>query len=276
MIAKIDAHHHCWHFDVRRHSWIDDSMEVIQRDFLPQHLEPLLEKNGVTGTVLVQVEQTAEENHYLLALAHSNPVIKGLVGWIDLLAPDLEQQLERWSAEPLMKGFRHIAQAEPDDFLCRPDVIKGIGMLEKYGFTYDILIKPTQIAAAIQLVKVLPRQMFVIDHLAKPYIMAGLLEPWKHDMAQLAVFENVYCKVSGMVTEADWPNWKYNQLLPYMETIFTLFGARRLMFGSDWPVCLLAADYDAVVANAARFVATCSPNEQQAFWQGNARRFYHL
>lgn len=275
-MEKIDAHHHCWRYNAEQHAWIDDSMQAIRKDFCPEDLQPCIDENEITGTVLVQVDQTHEENHFMLSLAQTSTFIKGLVGWIDLLAPDLHDQLAMWTEEPHMKGFRHIAQAEAHDFLARPDIIKGIGALHKYGFTYDILIKPPQMEAALQLVAALPDQPFVIDHLAKPYIAAGALAPWKQHIRQLAQHKNVYCKISGMVTEADWKHWTYAQMEPYMEVVWEAFGAHRVMFGSDWPVCLVAASYNGVVSAAARFVSTCSATEQAAFWGGNARRFYRL
>jgi L-fuconolactonase len=276
MIPKIDAHHHCWQYDAQRHSWMDESMQVIQRDFFPEDLTPALAENGVVGTVMVQVEMDKADNNFSITQAEKHPFIKGIVGWIDLLAPDLTNQLTQWKENPLMKGFRHIAQAEPDDFLCRPDVIKGIGMLEKYGFTYDILIKPPQLNAALKLVQALPDQPFVIDHIAKPYIAAGEIDAWKAGMQRIAKNKNVFCKISGMVTEADWRTWNYQQLRPYIETVFEIFGPDRLMFGSDWPVCLVASGYTQWVQTVDRFVSTLSMAEQEAIWYHNAKEFYNL
>ena len=275
-MKKIDAHHHCWRYDLQKHGWIDDSMKRLQRDFCPEDLQPCLDANEVEGTVIVQVDQDAQENHFLLTMAQSSPFIKGMVGWIDLLAPDLAERLDMWSAEPLMKGFRHIAQAEPDDFLSRPEIIQGIRHLGRYGFTYDILIKPPQMAAALELVRALPDQYFVIDHLAKPYIAAGEMETWEKQIRALAAFPHVYCKLSGMVTEADWQHWTNAQLFPYMEVVLEAFGPHRLMFGSDWPVCLVAASYDAVSDTTRQFISRLSTAEQEAIWWRTATRFYRL
>lgn len=276
MIPKIDAHHHCWQYDAQRHSWIDESMQVIQRDFFPEDLAPALAENGVVGTIMVQVEMDEADNNFSITQAENHPFIKGIVGWIDLLAPDLTSQLTQWKAKPLMKGFRHIAQAEPDDFLARPEVIKGIEHLGKHGFTYDILIKPPQLNAALTLVHALPDQPFVIDHIAKPYIAAGEIDAWKAGMQQIAKNKNVFCKISGMVTEADWRTWNYEQLQPYLDTVLEIFGPDRLMFGSDWPVCLVASSYTQWVQTVDCFVSTLSVTEQEAIWHNNATRFYHL
>lgn len=276
MIAKIDAHHHSWKYDAVTYGWIDETMAAIQGDFYPEQLLPSLLKNGVTGTVMVQSDQSPADNQFMLTLAKANPFIRGLVGWIDLAAPDLAEQLSEWKGEKLMKGFRHVAQAEPDDFLARPEIIRGIEALGLFGFTYDILIKPPQMTAALQLVKSLPDQPFVIDHIAKPYIAAGEMAGWKKDLQLLASCPNVYCKVSGMVTEADWKNWKRADLQPYLEVVFEAFGTNRLMYGSDWPVCLVAASYDEVTGVAAEFIQTLSADEQKDFWYNNAIGFYSL
>ncbi len=273
---KIDAHHHLWHYDALRHAWIDDSMQVIRRSFEAPDLAPLLQQHQVAGTVLVQADQQPAENDYLLLQAALLPAVKGIVGWIDLLAPDLAQQLARWQQQPLMKGFRHIAQAEPDDFLARPAIIRGIRQLGQHGFTYDILIKPPQLPAALQLVQALPQQRFVIDHGAKPYIAAGEHQAWATAMRQLASYPQVYCKLSGLVTEAHWQHWTPQQLAPYLDTLLELFGPQRLLFGTDWPVCLLAASYQQVVQLVAQWCAPLSPAEQQLIWHDVAVSFYQL
>lgn len=276
MIPKIDAHHHCWQYDPVDYAWIDETMPAIRRDFLPDDLLPSLENNGITGTVLVQSAQSDADNQFMLSLAKANPFIRGLVGWIDLVAPDLAEQLAAWKEEPVMKGFRHIAQAEPDDFLARPEIIRGIEALGLFGYTYDILIKPPQMAAALKMVRSLPDQPFAIDHLAKPYIAAGSMAEWEHDMRALAACPNVYCKVSGMVTEADWKNWTHADLRPYFDVVLEAFGTNRIMYGSDWPVCLVAASYDEVTGVAGAFIQSLSAEEQKAFWHDNAVDFYSL
>jgi L-fuconolactonase len=276
-MPKIDAHQHFWKYDPARHGWIDDSMKVIQRDFMPDDLEPVLHAHGIEGCVLVQVDQNQQENEFQLANAQANDFIKGVVGWVDLQAEDIEQQLETLSKLKKLKGFRHILQGEADDaFMLRSAFRNGIGKLRKFGFTYDILIFPKHLKNACQLVKEFPDQPFVLDHLAKPYIKAGKIEEWKKDIGALAQFDNVMCKVSGMVTEADWKNWKKTDFTPYLDHVVDCFGMSRLMFGSDWPVCLCAADYTQVVDIVDDYFSSFSKSEQAAFWGGNATRFYHL
>jgi L-fuconolactonase len=275
-MLKIDAHHHIWDYDPVQHAWIDDSMAVIQRSFTPADMEPLLQEAGIDGTVLVQVNQNLRENMVFTSAAEANPFIKGVVGWVDLLAADLEDQLDELRDLPKLKGFRHIAQAEPADYLSRSEVVRGIRQLGKYGFTYDILIKPHQMEAAVELVKTCPAQPFVLDHIAKPYIKAGEIDTWRKLMYTLGAMDNCYCKISGIITEADWHSWTPEQIRPYLDVALEAFGSRRLMFGSDWPVCLVAGSYRDVVNLAADYVQNLSVQEQQDFWGGNATRFYGL
>lgn len=275
-MLKIDAHHHIWDYDPVQHAWIDDSMAVIQRSFTPADMEPLLQEAGIDGTVLVQVNQNLRENMVFTSAAEANPFIKGVVGWVDLLAADLEDQLDELRDLPKLKGFRHIAQAEPADYLSRSEVVRGIRQLGKYGFTYDILIKPHQMEAAVELVKTCPAQPFVLDHIAKPYIKAGEIDAWRKLMYTLGAMDNCYCKISGIITEADWHSWTPEQIRPYLDVALEAFGSRRLMFGSDWPVCLVAGSYRDVVNLAADYVQNLSVQEQQDFWGGNAIRFYGL
>ncbi|GAB2675161.1 amidohydrolase family protein [Flavihumibacter cheonanensis] len=275
-MLKIDAHHHIWEYDPVQHAWIDDSMAVIQRSFTPADMEPLLQEAGIDGTVLVQVNQNLRENMVFTSAAEANPFIKGVVGWVDLLAADLEDQLDELRDLPKLKGFRHIAQAEPADYLSRSEVVRGIRQLGKYGFTYDILIKPHQMEAAVELVKICPAQPFVLDHIAKPYIKSGEIDAWRKLMYTLGAMDNCYCKISGIITEADWHSWTPEQIRPYLDVALEAFGSRRLMFGSDWPVCLVAGSYRDVVNLAADYVQNLSVQEQQDFWGGNATRFYGL
>jgi L-fuconolactonase len=275
-MLKIDAHHHIWDYDPVQHAWIDDTMAVIQRSFTPGDMEPLLQEAGIDGTVLVQVNQNLRENMVFTEAAEANPFIKGVVGWVDLLAADLEDQLDELRDLPKLKGFRHIAQAEPADYLSRSEVVRGIRQLGKYGFTYDILVMPNQLEAAIELVRTCPAQPFVLDHIAKPYIKAGEIDAWRKLMYMLGAMDNCYCKISGIITEADWHSWTPEQIRPYLDVALEAFGSRRLMFGSDWPVCLVAGSYRQVVNLAADYVQNLSVQEQQDFWGGNAIRFYGL
>jgi L-fuconolactonase len=275
-MLKIDAHHHIWDYDPVQHAWIDDTMAVIQRSFTPADMEPLLQEAGIDGTVLVQVNQNLRENMVFTEAAEANPFIKGVVGWVDLLAADLEDQLDELRDLPKLKGFRHIAQAEPSDYLSRTEVVRGIRQLGKYGFSYDILVKPNQLEAAIEVVRTCPAQPFVLDHIAKPYIKAGEIDAWRKLMYMLGAMDNCYCKISGIITEADWHSWTPEQIRPYLDVALEAFGSRRLMFGSDWPVCLVAGSYRQVVNLAADYVQNLSVQEQQDFWGGNAIRFYGL
>lgn len=273
---KIDAHNHFWNYDPLKHNWIDDSMSAIQQSFLPEQFANVLFENGIDGSVVVQVEQCLDENDFLLNLANENSFIKAVVGWVDLRADNLDEQLQSLSLHKKLKGFRHIAQAEPIDFLSRQDIVNGVSQLSKYNFTYDILVFPQQLPAAINLINACPNQKFVLDHLAKPYIKSGEINHWKKDITELAKHENVFCKISGLVTEADWQNWKLADFIPYIEVAFETFGAKRLMFGSDWPVCLLAADYQNVKNILSTYVNTLSITEQNQFWGNNAVDFYSI
>ncbi|HEY0054277.1 MAG TPA: amidohydrolase family protein [Pedobacter sp.] len=273
---KIDSHNHFWNFDTVRHSWIDDSMSVIQRDFTPAEFSEVLRENGIDGTVVVQVDQTPEENTFMIQLAEENDIIKGIVGWVDLRAEDLDQKLEQLAGFNKLKGFRHIAQGEHNDFLAQDDIIKGVQKLKNNNFTYDILVKPPQLDAANKLVSACPDQKFVLDHIAKPYIKTGEIEQWRKDMRKLASFENVWCKVSGMVTEANWSSWKVDDFFPYLDVVYETFGSKRVMYGSDWPVCLVAAEYKQVLEIVETYVKKFSAMEQTSFWGLNAIDFYQL
>jgi L-fuconolactonase len=247
-IKIVDAHQHFWHYTVKDFGWINDEMKVIRRDFLPADLEPVLKKNNVAGTIIVQVGQNLEENDFMLGLAGEHAFVKGVVGWLDLQSPELESQLKKYSTNKKFAGLRHIVQGEPDDrFMLRDNFLRGISLLERYDLTYDILIYPKQLPAAIELARQFPGQKFVLDHIAKPFIKDRKIEPWMSDIKKLGAAGNVYCKVSGMVTEADFKKWKAEDLYPYLQTVLDAFGTDRLMFGSDWPVCLVAAQYEQVL-----------------------------
>jgi L-fuconolactonase len=273
---QIDAHQHFWHYDPVRDSWITEDMSVLKRDFLPEDLRPLLEAQGVEGTVVVQADQSERETDFLLQLAASHPFIRGVVGWVDLLAPTLGERLEHYSKSEQLCGMRHIAQAEADDFLARDDVARGIAQLSNFGLTYDILVYPHQLAATLSLVEKLPDSAFVVDHLAKPLIREGNTEPWATYMRELAQHPNVWCKVSGLVTEADWQHWQQDDIRPYLDIVFEAFGSHRLMFGSDWPVCLLAADYRQVWDLLDGYVRQLPAPERGWLFGGNAASFYGL
>ena len=240
---KIDAHQHFWKFNPVRDAWIDDSMQIIRKDFLPQDLKPILEANTIDGCIAVQADQSENETDFLLQCAKENPFIKGVVGWVDLLSDTIEERLEHYSKNNILKGIRHIVQAEANDFMLRKDFQNGISKLQQFNLTYDILVFPPQLEAAIALVNKFPNQKFVLDHIAKPYIKDAKIDDWKINISTLAKAPNVYCKASGMVTEADLKQWKLSDFQPYLDVVFEAFGIDRIMYGSDWPVCLLAAEY---------------------------------
>lgn len=274
---RIDSHQHFWKYDPVKDGWITNEIKMLQRDFLPEDLKPLLQHNNIDGCVAVQADQSEAETEFLLQLANENDFIKGVVGWVDIRADNLEERLDYFSKNKKLKGFRHIVQAEPeDDFLLREDFCRGIKKLADYNFTYDILIFPKHLKAAISFVKKFPNQLFVIDHLAKPDIKNRNLEDWEKSIREIAAYENVYCKVSGMVTEADWKNWQEDDFEYCLDVVTETFGMNRLMFGSDWPVCLLAASYQETANIAHRYFTKFSVDEQEKFWSKNAIDFYHL
>lgn len=243
----IDAHQHFWTYNPEEYGWIDERMSVLKRDFLPAELEALCSKTAVQGTVAVQARQTLTETRWLLELAKKNDFIKGVVGWIDLRSQQVEEQLDEFSQNHRLVGVRHVLQDEADDrFMLSEEFLKGIDKLKEYQLTYDILIFPRQLSAAIEMVRLFPGQRFVLDHIAKPLIKDGVLSPWDSELEKLASFPNVTCKVSGMVTEADWQHWRPEEFSVYLDVVLNAFGSNRIMFGSDWPVCTVAAAYHEV------------------------------
>jgi L-fuconolactonase len=274
---RIDSHQHFWRYDPDRDCWITDEMSVLKRDFLPENLIPQLHANQMDGCIAVQADQSERETSFLLDLAAQHQKIKGIVGWVDLCSPKLAERLEYFSKFEKLCGFRHIVQSEPDDhYLVREDFIRGIRNLQEFNFSYDILIYPRQLPAAIELVERIPEQRFVLDHIAKPPIRSREVASWAKQMRELAANRNVHCKVSGLVTEADWHNWNQSDFRPYLDVVFEAFGPDRIMFGSDWPVCLLAGTYEKVKTIIANYVCDL-PSEQQAKIFGrNAISFYGL
>ncbi|MCF8715607.1 amidohydrolase family protein [Joostella atrarenae] len=244
---KIDSHQHFWKYNPVRDSWIDDTMKVIRKDFMPEDLLPVLKENKIDGCVAVQADQSEEETDFLLNLSDKNSFIEGVVGWVDLKSSTVDERLEHYSKFSKFKGVRHIVQAESNNFQLREDFQKGIGALKKYGLTYDILISKNQLSDTIKMVDKFPDQPFVLDHIAKPEISNGIEKEWKDAIRLLAQNENVYCKVSGMVTETKGYKWNKSEFIPFLEEVTQSFGSDRIMFGSDWPVCLVAATYAEVL-----------------------------
>jgi len=273
---KIDAHNHFWKFDPVRDAWIGDEMAVLQRDYLPTDFGPVLQQNSFDGTIAVQADQSEEETFFLLNLADKNPFVKAVVGWVDLQSENVSERLAFFDRYPTLKGFRHIAQAEPDGFLVSPNFVRGMEALSQTRFTFDLLVFPHQLPAAAELVARFPEQTFVIDHLAKPPIKSGKVDRWAGMIKNIAQHQNTYCKVSGMVTEADWNNWKPTEFRPYLDVVTEAFGVDRLMFGSDYPVCLLAAGYEQVCAIAKTYTEGFSDEDQAKIFGGNAIAFYNI
>ena len=273
----IDSHQHFWKYDSDKHAWIDDSMSSIRQDFLPLQLEKLYKAQGVDGCVAVQADQTDEETAFLLQLSKNHPIIKGVVGWVDLRSPDISELLEAYSSEEIIKGFRHIVQGEADpNFLLRPSFLNGISELKKHDFTYDILVFPHQLGAVLEFVKTFPDQKFVIDHIAKPYIKDGFYDGWAALMMEIGKQKNVYCKLSGIITEADYHHWTKSEIIPYLDLVLDAYGPNRLMFGSDWPVCLVAGNYQEVKELIVNFIVKLSSDEQRNIMGANALKFYNL
>lgn len=276
MTKKIDAHHHLWKYSPEGYGWIDDAMTALRRDFLPVDVAEATEAAGVEGTVVVQASQTLEETLWLLDLAEQSELIRGVVGWAPF-AGDLETALEQFEGRAKLKGLRHVVQGEPDEnFILREDFNRGIRALEKTRLVYDILIFERHLPQTIEFVDRHPNQKFVLDHVAKPRIREGVLEPWSANMRELARRENVWCKVSGMVTEADWKRWSLEGLRPYLDVVVEAFGSQRLMAGSDWPVCLVASGYKQWFDALEEYFTGFSPQERAAIFAETAERVYRL
>ncbi len=276
-MKKIDAHQHFWQYNPETHGWISDEMAVLKRDFLPDDLIPLLEAKDCAGCVAVQASQTLAETHFLLSLAAQNEFILGVVGWVDLQDPQLTDTLEYLFTNPKLKGVRHVIQDEPEDnFMLQPDFIRGVNQLAKYNLTYDLLIFEKHLPIALSFIDQISEVPIVVDHVAKPKIGKKELQPWKHNITALANNTSVYCKVSGMVTEANWLNWKYDSLLPYLDAVVEAFGTSRLMIGSDWPVCLLSSEYAGVIDIVERYFSSFTEEEQRQIFYQNAVDFYQL
>ncbi|HLW21395.1 MAG TPA: amidohydrolase family protein [Cyclobacteriaceae bacterium] len=273
----IDAHQHFWNYSPQKHSWINSDMGILKKDFLPSDLLETYKENGVSGCVAIQAEQSEEETLFLLQLAEDYDFIKGVVGWLDLRSPDLEDRIKYFRQFKKLKGLRHVVQDEPDpNFLLDPDFQKGLGLLEKYELTYDLLVYPHQLNAAIQTVENFPNLKFVLDHIAKPPIKDQVIAPWEDAIGIIGSKKNAYCKISGMVTEASWTSWKVDDFVPYLDTVFRAFGIDRIMFGSDWPVCLLAGNYAQVLGLVKNYSSRLNVEEKNKLFYENAASFYGL
>jgi L-fuconolactonase len=274
---RLDAHQHFWKYSPVDFGWINDNMAALRRDFLPQDLQPLLAAEGFDGSIAVQARQSLEETRWLLELAAHNDIVKGVVGWVDLRSPDRSAQLHQFAQNQKLVGVRHLVQDEPDnDFMLRSDFRRGIARLREYDLAYDILIFPRQLPAAIQLVREFPDQRFVLDHIAKPLIAEGRMDPWDRNIKELAKSENVSCKLSGMVSEARWHDWKPVDFRPYLDVVLNTFSPARLMIGSDWPVCSAQATYSRTMALVRDYIGALTLDEQQSILGECCSRFYRV
>ena len=268
-MINIDSHHHLWHFDQARFPWIDNTMGVLKKNYFPEDLHAHITESGIDGTVVIQAEDSENETELLLELAAKNDFIKGVSGWVDLTAENVEERLEFFSDNILFKGVRHIVQDEPNDFLLRNDFQKGISLLQRFGLTFDILVYQHQLPAAIQLVRRFPNQRFVLNHVGKPKTMVKIDKDWKRDINNLAKSPNVFCKLSGSV-------WSSKDYTPVLDIVISAFGTNRVMYGSDWPVCLLSTSYLKSILNAREFISSLAVYEQEGILGGNAVEFYNL
>ena len=269
----IDSHQHFWNFNSEKNTWITDEMNVLKKNFYPNDLITELKKNKVDGCISVQVEQTENETESLIRLSEKNNFIKGVIGWVDLKSPEIESVLNKFSKNKALKGIRHIVQSEKSGFLLNPDFLNGVSKLNSYNLTYDILVYPNQLDEVIKFVEKFPKQTFVLDHLGKPLIKEKKINQWKEKISELSVFKNVSCKISGMITEANWEKWKIKDFKPYIETVQKVFGEDRLLYGSDWPVCLLAGNY-LKVKSLAEYYFPIKSNKK--YWSENAIKIYNL
>lgn len=272
---SIDSHQHFWKYDPVEYPWIDARMDVLKCDHLPMNLAVAQAPLGFEGSIAVQARQTLEETRWLLDLADKEERIKGVVGWVDLRSEQIDNELAEFCGHPKFVGVRHVVQNELDErFILQPDFLRGIGKLKEYGLTYDILIYPTQLSAALEFVPQFQDQPFVLDHIAKPYIKDGTIEPWATQITKLAKFPNVHCKISGMVTEADWDNWESQNFHPYLDVVLNAFGPDRLMIGSDWPVCRLAGEYQPVMQLSIDWLRVHAPEHLDDILGNNCLAFY--
>jgi L-fuconolactonase len=274
---RIDAHQHFWKFNTSEYSWISDQMKELKRDFLPDDL--LLEINGIKfdGSIAVQARQSLEETRWLLSLAGKHDFIKGVVGWIDLCSDEAENQIREFINNQKFTGVRHVLQDEPDDrFMLTDSFLRGIGILGEYNLIYEILILPKQLSFAEELISGFPNQKFVLDHIAKPFIKGRILSPWKEGIKKLARHQNVSCKLSGMVTEAAWQDWKKEDFIPYLDVVFDAFGPSRLMIGSDWPVCTVSSSYNLTMNIVLDYIQSLKKTDRDMVTGWNAIRIYNL
>jgi L-fuconolactonase len=272
----VDTHVHFWKYNKVRDAWITGDMKILQEDYLPHTLATTLKRNGIDACVAVQASQEELETYFLMELAKTNDIIKGVVGWIDLQKDNIEERLQYFSQYPIIKGWRHVVQGEPDDFLLRPVFQRGIAALQPFNYTYDVLIYHHQLKPALDFVSKFPEQKMVIDHCAKPDIANKKIDEWKRLMQEIAKHPNVYCKLSGLFTEAKWKQWSPAEFYPYLDTVFEAFGTDRLLFGSDWPVILVSGIYVQWKSLLEKYMENFTEEERSNVFGNNAVQFYNL
>jgi L-fuconolactonase len=274
---RIDSHQHFWRYNPAHQVWMTEKMEILRRDYLPEELAPLLAAIGFEGAVAVQARQMTEETEWLLELSDRHDFIKGVVGWVDLRSPEIEEQLARYAAHPKLRGARHVVHDEADDeFMLRSDFQRGLAQLRNFNLTYDLLLFPRHLPVALQLVRAFPEQPFVLDHLGKPAIGDRKFSPWREDLAELARYPNVQCKISGLVTEVPWGRWQPGDFHRYMDIVIGAFGSERVMLGSDWPVCTLSGSYESVMEIGVEYARQFPVSVRENLMGGNCARFYGL
>lgn len=273
----VDSHQHFWQVGRFDYPWMNSSVEVLYRDYLPAQLKPILVENGVSKTVLVQASNSLDESRWLLSLAEANPFIAGVVGWVDLTNDDVDRQLEELSSHATFKGVRHLVESEPqEDWLIQPEVLRGLQRVSAYNLSYDLLVHPCHLKYVLRVADACPDLPLVIDHMAKPSIVTGKISEWLEELRPVAANKNIRCKLSGLVTEASWSSWQTSDLRPFVECALELFGPERLMFGSDHPVCLLAASYKRVLESFQEILQGLTEHERELIFTTNATRFYRL
>ncbi len=277
MTEHIDAHHHLWRYSEEAYPWITDGMDVLKRDFLPADIATEVRANNIDGCIVVQAQQTLDETYALLEYADTHRFLRGVVGWAPISCTTFQSILEELCTHPKLRGLRHVVQDEPDEnFILREDFNVGIDRLAKENLAYDVLIFAKHLPQTIAFVDRHPQQMFVLDHIGKPPIAKRVLSPWKENLRDLARRENVYCKLSGLLTEANWNDWKEEDFQPYVETVMEAFGPTRIMMGSDWPVCLLAGSYSRWMQLVNKWIFSLSTDEQDRILGGTAVEVYRL
>jgi L-fuconolactonase len=273
---QVDTHVHFWKYEKVKDGWITGDMKILQQDYLPQTISSSFKRNGIDACVAVQASQAELETLFLMELSKTHTIIKGVVGWVDLQNENILQRLEYFSQYPVIKGWRHVVQSEPDDFLAGKNFQRGIRALQSYGYTYDILIYPRQLKPALEFVSHFPENKFIIDHCAKPDIANKKIEEWGTLMREMATYPNVYCKLSGLLTEAKWKQWSPAEIYPYLDVVFEAFGTDRLLFGSDWPVILLSGIYVQWKSLVEKYMESFTAEEKEKVFGGNAIEFYGL